>query len=140
MVPDLPSGARRGAALEDLPRATRGGVHLQGARGVSGPCAKQRVIAEIVTPDGARFYGENLCDRPQEVCPRAGMATGVGYHLCSEVCGLTGHAEINALAEAGARAKGATLVLHGHSYACDHCKAVAEQVGIVEIQISGLKI
>ena len=107
---------------------------------MSGPCAKQRVIAEIVTPEGARFYGENLCYRPQETCPRGAMPTGKGYHLCKSVCVQSGHAEINALAAAGDKAKGATLTLYGHSYACDHCTAAATAAGIIEIRIGSAKI
>ncbi|HEY1310829.1 MAG TPA: hypothetical protein VGF02_07745 [Pseudolabrys sp.] len=107
---------------------------------MSGPCAKQRVIAEIVTPSGERFFGENLCYRPQQTCPREGMPSGQGYHLCRSICVQSGHAEVNALAAAGERARGATLILTGHSYACDHCKAAAEQAGIVEIKISGARL
>ena len=102
-----------------------------------GPCAKQRVVAEITTPSGARFYGENLCFRPQETCPRGEMPSGKGYHLCQSICVQSGHAEINALTAAGASANGATLTLYGHTYACDACQAAARQAGIAEIKIGG---
>ncbi len=104
---------------------------------MTGPCARQRVIAEITATDGARFYGENLCYRPQLTCPRGDMPSGKGYHLCKSVCVQSGHAEINALAAAADKAKGATLVLYGHTYACDHCTAAARAAGIVEIRIGG---
>jgi hypothetical protein len=104
---------------------------------MSGPCAKQRVIAEIVTPDGARFYGENLCENPQKECPRTGLPTGVGYEMCRDICRQNSHAEVHAIVNAGAAARGATLILHGHSYACDKCKAAAKKAGIIKIEISG---
>lgn len=107
---------------------------------MSGPCAKQRVVAEIVTPEGERFFGENLCFRPQQTCPRGSMPTGKGYHLCASICVQSGHAEINALAAAGGKAKGATLILHGHTYACADCRAAADRAGIAKIEISGLTI
>lgn len=100
-----------------------------------GPCAKQVVTATIVTRDGKRFVGTNYCNRPQQVCPRAGMATGVGYELCKSVCDQQGHAEVNALFQAGETAEGATLYLEGHSYACDSCKAAADAGGIERIII-----
>lgn len=103
---------------------------------MSGPCAKQRVRAEIVTPGGERFFGENLCYRPQQTCPRGAMKTGTGYHLCRSICVQSGHAEINALAAAGDKASGATLILHGHTYDCDDCRTAAEAAGIREIIIA----
>jgi deoxycytidylate deaminase len=107
---------------------------------VSGPCAKQRVVAEITTPDGGRFYGENLCFRPQQTCPRQDMPTGKGYHLCRSICVQSGHAEINALAAAGDKARGATMTVFGHSYACESCTAAAEAAGIVEIRYDEARI
>ena len=107
---------------------------------MSGPCAKQRVIAEIMTPDGARFYGENLCENPQEICPRGDMKTGEGYHLCREVCRQGAHAEVNAIAEAGSRSKGGRLTIHGHSYACASCRKAAWDAGIIEIRIGSARI
>lgn len=98
-----------------------------------GPCAKQTTYATVVTPDGRTFLGTNACDNPQRVCPRGDMPTGVGYHLCIEVCRQTGHAEVNACRAAGEHARGATLYLEGHYYACEPCKRVCDEHGIVEI-------
>ena len=103
---------------------------------MTGPCAKQVVTATIVTPDGNRFVGTNWCATPQEVCPRADMPTGVGYHLCASVCHQSGHAEIDAIRNAGAvRLTGATLYLEGHTYACEPCKAACAAAGITSIII-----
>jgi tRNA(Arg) A34 adenosine deaminase TadA len=100
-----------------------------------GPCAKQVVTATIVTPDGRRFIGRNDVANPQDACPRAGMAAGVGYHLCRDICRQGGHAEIQALRRAGDDARGATLYLEGHSYACDDCTAACAAAGIARIVI-----
>ena len=97
---------------------------------MNGPCLKQVVTATIVTPDGERFVAMNDCENPQTVCPRDRLATGVGYHLCRDVCRQTGHAEVNALQRAGAKARGAILYLEGHTYACEPCKAACEAAGI----------
>lgn len=102
---------------------------------VTGPCAKQTVRATIVTIDGETFVGENDCENPQTVCPRAGLPTGTGYELCKSICRQTGHAEINAIRKAGALARGATLYLEGHTYACNDCKAAASRAGIASIII-----
>lgn len=100
-----------------------------------GPCAKQRVIATIVTTDGAVFVGENDCANAQEICPRAGMATGEGYHLCEDICQQAGHAEIVALTKCWERAQGATLYLQGHTYICDVCKAACLAAGLSQMFI-----
>jgi deoxycytidylate deaminase len=99
---------------------------------MKGPCVKQRVTAIIVTPTGERFVGENYCLNAQEACPRAGMASGVGYNLCREICQQVGHAEIVALGEAGEKARGAKLFLTGHTYICESCKAACSAAGIEE--------
>lgn len=100
-----------------------------------GPCAKQTVTATIVDLSGLRHVGTNYCLNPQTTCPRGDMPTGVGYHLCKEICQQVGHAEPVAIAAAGAAARGATLYLEGHTYACDSCKGVAHAAGIVEIVV-----
>lgn len=104
---------------------------------MNGPCAKQTVFATILTPDGRRFISTNYVANPQPVCPRGDMPTGVGYELCKSVCQQGAHAEVNAIREAGGNARGATLYLEGHTYACEPCKAAAEAAGIVEIVIGG---
>jgi deoxycytidylate deaminase len=100
-----------------------------------GPCVKQAVTATIVSPTGERFIGTNHCLNAQTVCPRAGMATGVGYELCRDVCQQPAHAEVNAVAVAGDAARGGTLYLEGHTYACEPCKRCAADAGISEIII-----
>ncbi|MEX3984020.1 hypothetical protein AB4Y45_34085 [Paraburkholderia sp. EG287A] len=101
----------------------------------SGPCAKQGVKATIIALDGQRYVGTNHCMNPQHTCPRGGMPTGVGYELCKSVCAQEGHAEENAARIAGDAAKGATLYLEGHTYACDNCKSVVLKAGVAEIII-----
>lgn len=98
-----------------------------------GPCAKQVVTATIVTPDGERIVGTNHCLNAQDVCPRGNMPTGVGYEKCRDICQQPAHVEINAIAAAGDRARGATLYLEGHTYACMLCKSAAAGAGITEI-------
>lgn len=99
----------------------------------AGPCAKQIVVATIVTIDGSRFISSNYCLSAQENCPRIGMKTGEGYELCKSICNQPAHAEINALQVAGNKAKGGKLYLVGHTYVCDSCKLAVEKAGIVEI-------
>lgn len=110
----------RVAIVESLPRG-------------AGPCVKRTVTATIVTPDGRHYVATNWTLRPQAECPRAGMPTGVGYHLCTAICGQSGHAEINALALAGKHARGARMFVEGHSYACMPCQQAARQAGIADI-------
>jgi deoxycytidylate deaminase len=98
-------------------------------------CAKQTVTATIITTDGRRFIGTNFARNPQPTCPRGNMPTGVGYDLCKSICQQDSHAEVNAIAEAGAATHGATLHLEGHTYACEPCKAACAAAGIVEIII-----
>jgi hypothetical protein len=102
---------------------------------MTGPCAKQTTRATIIAADGTRYVGTNDCANPQQVCPRAGMPTGVGYELCVNICRQTGHAEVNAVGLAGDAARGSTIYLEGHYYACDNCKAVAAAAGVVSIEI-----
>lgn len=105
----------------------------------SGPCAKQHVEATVLTPEGHRYVGTNACMRPQRECPRdaAGFETGQGYHLCQEVCQQTAHAEVNALLAAGGHARGATLIVKGHSYACRNCLDAAKRAGILDVVVGG---
>lgn len=98
-------------------------------------CAKQTITATIITPYGDRFVGTNFARNPQPTCPRARMATGVGYELCKSICQQDAHAEINALAAAGDNANGATLYLEGHTYACEPCLAACDAAGIAHVYI-----
>lgn len=101
----------------------------------SGPCCRQHVKATVIATDGRRHVGTNYCGTPQPACPRDGMPTGVGYHLCREVCRQPAHAEINAVLAAGLAARGAVLYLEGHFYACEPCKEFCAAAGVVEIVI-----
>lgn len=98
-------------------------------------CAKQMVIATLVAKDSEVFVGENLCDNPQQVCPRAHLPTGVGYEMCIDICKQTNHAEVNAIKLAGDKAVGSVIYLKGHTYACDSCKSAAFDAGVESIVI-----
>lgn len=98
-------------------------------------CAKQVVKATIVTTDGRTFVGFNNCNRPQVVCPRGDMPSNVGYHLCKEVCGQPGHAEIMALQAADWDVEGATLILEGHKAVCPTCMKALNAAGIARIEV-----
>jgi len=101
---------------------------------MTGPCAKQRVKATLVTPSGERFVGYNDVESPQEVCPRAGMATGQGYELCLSVCRQPSHAEVAAVKLAGGRASGSVIYVEGHYYACEPCASFARKNGVDRIE------
>lgn len=93
-------------------------------------CARQVVTATLVTTDGRRFIGRNDVANPQVTCPRGDMPTGQGYELCASVCRQGSHAEVAAIRASGETdAKGATIYLEGHTYACAACLARAAQVG-----------
>lgn len=99
-------------------------------------CAKRVIRATVRTPGGRFFVATNHVRAvPETGCPRLKLKTGEGWHLCKEVCGQKGHAEINALRIAGKHARGATLYVEGHDYVCDGCRAAAEKAGIAAIVI-----
>ena len=100
-----------------------------------GPCAKMVVRATIVAKNGTHYVATNHCDTPQQTCARAGMPTGQGYELCKSVCNQRGHAEENAIRLAKKAAKGATLYLEGHTYACVNCITACERAGIAAVVI-----
>ena len=97
----------------------------------TGRCVKQIVVATLVTLENEVFVGTNRCMQPQVTCPREkhNMKSGEGYHLCTEVCQQVGHAEVDAITQAGEKAKGAIIYLEGHTYACENCKSSAQQAG-----------
>ena len=97
-------------------------------------CAKQKVMAVLITPRGEHYVGTNWCARPQEVCPRklAEYRSGEGYKLCEEVCGQLHHAEIDACAKAGLEgAVGGVMLIFGHTYCCEKCIQVMRTAGVV---------
>lgn len=104
-----------------------------------GPCAKQTVVARVQSPNGVEYVGTNGCKNPQPTCPRdeRGYKTGEGYELCQEICRQDGHAEYKALASAGVAARGATLRVEGHTYACSGCTDLARRMGIADLVVGG---
>lgn len=102
---------------------------------MNGPCAKQTTRATIIAPSGERWVGTNAVRNPQAVCPREvrGYKTGEGYHLCRDVCDQIGHAEHVACRKAGGMARGGTLYLEGHTYACAPCHSAMDQAGVTLI-------
>lgn len=95
-----------------------------------GPCAKRRVVATLVLPDGRTFTAENLCANAQATCPRL---PGEGYEKCDSVCQLMGHAEMRALDTADdfedVDTQGARMYV-GHHYACSTCETILRNAGI----------
>jgi len=108
----------------------------------TGPCAKQNVLATLVSEDGEVFVGTNLCRNPQKECPRDtfGMKSGEGYHLCEEICQQRSHAEVDAITQAGEKAKGGIIYLTGHQYACGNCSSCAEQASVKTINVRNERI
>lgn len=86
-------------------------------------CRKRPVVAILVTTEGEVFVGENRVTFPQDRCPRLeqGYVDGEGWHLCKEICGQPAHAEVDALQQAGEKARGGHLYLVGHWRACADC-------------------
>ena len=91
----------------------------------TGPCAKQNVLATLVSE-----------------CPRDtfGMKSGEGYHLCEEICQQRSHAEVDAITQAGEKAKGGIIYLTGHQYACGNCSSCAEQASVKTINVRNERI
>lgn len=90
-------------------------------------CAKTTVTCVITASDGERFVGTNSCANPQSKCPRE---PGEGYAKCASICQQQGHAEIQAIRAAGAKAIGATAELFGHTYACQSCQEALFKAGV----------
>lgn len=130
----IPRECERLQGFEDDYTNVRVGVRTLKPAG-SGPCVKQTVTATVVTPAGKQWSATNHCMTPQVTCARAGMPTGEGYELCRSVCRQPAHAEVNAIKFAGKNARGATLYLEGHTYACEPCQTAARAAGIAQIII-----
>jgi pyrimidine deaminase RibD-like protein len=54
---------------------------------------------------------------------------------CTTVCQQQGHAEVQALRLAGAKARGATAVITGHTYACRECQEALFSAGVLFIGV-----
>lgn len=99
---------------------------------MTGPCAKQRVFCTIIASDGTSYTGENYCENPQPVCPRA---EGEDYTKCRVICKQVGHAEEVALSLAGESARGSEVVLTGHDYYCPSCQMKLFDAGVQHISV-----
>lgn len=97
-----------------------------------GPCAKTTTRCTLVTPAGEHIVGTNECRNPQPVCPRL---PGEGYEKCKSICDQVGHAEVVAVARAGAKARGAKAFLEGHTYACMDCQHILWPSGVVSLSL-----
>lgn len=100
-------------------------------------CAKQPTGAVIVKNGEILGRGANA-GKLVEVCPRVleSCPTGVGYHLCKEVCEQVGHAEVSAIKDAKASGhdlRGASLYLDGHWWCCEACWGAMIEEGIAKV-------
>ena len=103
---------------------------------IAGSGLKDNAICDLIAvKDGEVHIGSNWCCNPQEECPRKDMKTGEGYHLCKDICQQQNHAEVDLLRSFIGDAEGATVVLVGHYYLCDPCRAKLMDAGIKEIVI-----
>lgn len=101
-------------------------------------CVKRRVRCIIITDQGNAFVGENLCDRPQPVCPRSPTDD---YERCTSVCRQPGHAEIVALKkldESGER--GMMALVFGIDHLCKDCARALSGAGISQVIINSTPI
>jgi deoxycytidylate deaminase len=114
----------------------------------AGPCVKAHVTAVLVSSDGDVFQSTNFCRMPQTVCPREtqGFAPGQGYHLCKDVCGQRGHAEVNvidfALGHGLHKVRNAKLYVDydlkveaavNPARVCGECQDYAKQAGVGDV-------
>jgi deoxycytidylate deaminase len=99
---------------------------------MSQECLKQVVHATIFRYGTEISTGSNSISNDEVTeCPRVGMETGEGYHLCKEVCGQSHHAEISALVNAGDQdLTDCYIVLEGHTYVCDNCMSALKERGL----------
>ena len=95
-------------------------------------CAKKIVRCYLVKEGGHLYAGENTCDFPQQVCPRA---PGEGYEKCKSVCRQQGHAEELALKAAGKNAEGCDAWLSGIGYYCRECQEKLFAAGVKSLRI-----
>lgn len=95
-------------------------------------CAKARVVATLVTPDGRTFIGTNDVRNPQRVCPRGADSGRDSYELCNIICRQRGHAETEALRLAGPWAVGATCYVEWHRV-CAACSKALERAGVAKV-------
>ncbi len=89
-------------------------------------CANRDVIA-IIENGGYFYVGRNLCDNPQEKCPRK---KGEGYEKCKSICRQSGHAEVEAIKAAKGNARGGAMYIVGHDHCCNPCLEAMEKAGV----------
>ena len=85
----------------------------------------------LIAPGGNIYVSTNYCNNAQSFCPRGTLPSGVGYEKCIEVCDQPGHAEENVIRLAGDDARGGYIMLYGHTYACDSCRKMASEAGVL---------
>jgi hypothetical protein len=93
-------------------------------------CAKKRVRAELTTPTGEVYHGENTCLSPQPTCPRQ---PGEGYAKCKAICRQPMHAEIAALVaahECPNPLQGSHMRIRGIDHVCAECQTLMQELGI----------
>lgn len=91
-------------------------------------CAKVNVVARL-TVEGRVFEGSNLCNNPQDTCPRS---KGEDYTKCRSICFQPGHAEVQAIRAAhlgGVDPEGGHMVIY-HKRVCDECQDAMRAYGI----------
>lgn len=97
-----------------------------------GPCAKVTVTCRLVADDGRHFEGKNICLNAQPACPRL---PGEDYTKCTTICQQVGHAEIQALRQAGGRARGTKAYLKGHTHYCRECQEALFGAGVTSLSL-----
>lgn len=96
-------------------------------------CAKRKVVAILFANNGHTYRGTNDCATPQEVCPRL---PGEGYEKCISICHQRGHAETEALRQAGENARGSLVIVYNHDYCCDGCTIAMKAAGVARVEFS----
>ena len=94
-------------------------------------CDKRQVAAGTYV-NGLFHVATNRCDHEGDVCPRLGMPTGEGYHLCEAT-----HAEevlIQHLLSIGCESDGIVWVV-GHYYVCEPCAKMLKNCGVQEFRV-----
>jgi len=94
-------------------------------------CAKKKVLCFLISEDFEVFIGENNCLNPQPACPRE---HGEGYEKCKTICQQTAHAEVNAIALAGAKARGADAYVL-HKRVCCDCQNALDSAGVKSVTL-----
>lgn len=94
-------------------------------------CAKKKVLCFLISKDLEVFIGENNCLNPQPTCPRE---PGEGYEKCKSICQQTAHAEVNAIAVAGAKARGAKAFIL-HKRVCCDCQSSLDEAGVDSVTL-----